>query len=727
MKARLKFSFTQLAMPLFILGLGIVIFLKVMENRSVNNLVSKNTGLIIDWEMQNSLLQVEKDQAVIETAIRAMTEDNNTWDSEKQLTLIKQKEKVAAQIEGIQKFQEDYENVNPVYDQLIKLYVEKASIQASFIQEYGNNNKAEAAKIFNSFRYQDLSSRIDHVAASLLHSAPISSTQIVESVLNDGDATNESSAAFAVGAIIGCGLICFYLIMKKKQSLQVETKVKAAASVKENFLANMSHEIRTPLNAILGFTNILQKTKLDPQQRQHMQIIQSSGNNLLTIVNDILDLSKIEAGMMRIEEAPFRVADVMATVQQMLSPKAEEKNLQLIIKIDEEIPDTVCGDAVRLTQVLVNLVSNSIKFTEEGGVYVRVTPYKRSGDSISLEFVVRDTGIGIPKDKQRFIFERFEQAEAETTRRFGGTGLGLSIVKHLIELQKGTIILNSEEGNGTSILVELPYRTTNETVPSVKQTTTTYNPSFMNNSNCKILVAEDNIMNQHLIKHLLKTWGFEYDLVFNGMQAVEALKNKKYDLVLMDIQMPEMDGHFATRVIRNELRSTVPVIAMTAHAMAGEREKCINSGMNDYLSKPIHEETLYNFIMKYAPNTGEKQTATDTKAKVIDLRYIESFSEGNQELKDQMIREFVKRVPDSIETLEKAIADKNYTSIYHIAHDLKTTVHFLGLTVLIGHLLQKMEELATQDGTLPSIRQMFSNVKDVCMRAVKEANTLVAA
>jgi CheY-like chemotaxis protein len=205
------------------------------------------------------------------------------------------------------------------------------------------------------------------------------------------------------------------------------------------------------------------------------------------------------------------------------------------------------------------------------------------------------------------------------------------------------------------------------------------------------------------------------------------LKNKKYDLVLMDIQMPEMDGHSATRVIRNELRSTVPVIAMTAHAMAGEREKCINSGMNDYLSKPIHEETLYNFIMKYAPNTGEKQTATDTKAKVIDLRYIDSFSEGNQELKDQMIREFVKRVPDSIETLEKAIADKNYTSIYHIAHDLKTTVHFLGLTVLIGHLLQKMEELATQDGTLPSIRQMFSNVKDVCMRAVKEANTLVAA
>lgn len=727
MKARSNFSFTRLGLPLFILGLGTVVFLKIMENRSVNHLVSKNTGLIIDWEMQNRLLQLEKDQLSIDAALLSMSEEGNTRDSEKQLAIIKQKEKVAAQIEGIESFQEDHDNINPAYDQLFKLYEEKADVQSSFIEAYGKNNKAEATKIFNSYRYQDLNNRIEPVATPLLHTSAISSAQIAESFINDGEATSNSSIAFAIGAIIGCLLICVYLIIKKKQGLSSEKKVKAAASVKENFLANMSHEIRTPLNAILGFTNILQKTKLDPQQRQHIQIIQSSGNNLLSIVNDILDLSKIEAGMMRIEEAPFRVADVMATVQQMLSPKAEEKNLQLIIKIDEEIPDTVCGDAVRLTQVLVNLVSNSIKFTEEGGVYVRVTPYKRTGDSMSLEFVVRDTGIGIPKDKQRFIFERFEQAEAETTRRFGGTGLGLSIVKHLIELQKGTITLNSEEGNGTSILVELPYRITNETVPVVKQTTSTYNPNLMNNNACKILVAEDNIMNQHLIKHLLKTWGFEFDLVFNGIQAVEALKKQNYDMVLMDIQMPEMDGHSATKVIRNELKSSVPVIAMTAHAMAGEQEKCINSGMNDYISKPIHEETLYNFIMKYAPVTLEKQAAPESRGKVIDLKYIESFSEGNQELKDQMIREFVKRVPDSIQTLEKAISEKNYTNIYRIAHDLKTTVHFLGLTALIGHLLQKMEELATQDGTLPSIHQMFDNVKDVCLRAVKEANTLVAA
>jgi CheY-like chemotaxis protein len=195
---------------------------------------------------------------------------------------------------------------------------------------------------------------------------------------------------------------------------------------------------------------------------------------------------------------------------------------------------------------------------------------------------------------------------------------------------------------------------------------------------------------------------------------------------LMDIQMPEMDGHTATKFIRTEMKLTVPIIAMTAHAMSGERDKCINNGMNDYISKPIHEETLYNFIMKYGTKESDRQIP-EQSAKVIDLKYIESFSDGNPELKNQMIREFVQRVPDSIKTLEKAIQDKNYTTVYSIAHDLKTTIHFLGLTSLIGHMLQKMEELAKQDNTMIAINQMFLNVKRVCMQAVKEAGTLLAA
>lgn len=563
----------------------------------------------------------------------------------------------------------------------------------------------------------------------------ITEATIIESLKSDGEAVDRSSMILMIGAIAGGLLLCWYIYMKKRQIELSERKVKAAASVKENFLANMSHEIRTPLNAIIGFTNILQKTNLDLQQRKHIEIIQTSGGNLLSIVNDILDMSKIEAGMMRIEEAPFRINDIMASVQQMLNPKAEEKNLQLILKVDNETPETLRGDAVRLTQVLVNLISNAIKFTEEGGVYVRVTPFRKTEESVCLEILVRDTGIGIPKDKQRFIFERFEQAEAETTRRFGGTGLGLSIVKHLVDLQNGTLTLNSEEGYGTSFLVVLPYKMTNEAAPAVNHSKVKQDIPLMKNSYCKILVGEDNAMNQQLIRHLLKGWGFEFDLVFNGLQAVEALKKQKYDLVLMDIQMPEMDGHVATRAIRNELKLAVPVIAMTAHAMAGEREKCISSGMNDYISKPLNEETLYDLILKYSdknstntndPNNNNHNNNSKSNAKVINLQYIESFSEGNQELKDQMIREFVKRVPDNIHSMEKAIKEKNYTIIYRIAHDMKTTVHFLGLTVLIGHLLQKIEELASAKETIGTIDHLFGDVKSVCNQAVDEAVYLVA-
>jgi signal transduction histidine kinase/CheY-like chemotaxis protein len=729
MKTQMKYSVSKLALPLFIIALVGVIVLKVVENKSIDKLIDRNNNSLTELESQSRLLKLHAEINAIETA---MTESVKTDDSSKDADLKKRVVNVQADLEAFKSFRDETAKANPAYDELAQLYEEKADVLQDAANAY-YRNKEESDKIINSSRNKEIFDSTKSFATTLLFAHTITASDIASDTRTDGDAVDNKSFAFSAVAFIVIVLLCWYMYNKKRQTEFSERKVKAAASVKENFLANMSHEIRTPLNAILGFTNILQKSRLDPQQQKHIQIIQSSGNSLLSIVNDILDLSKIEAGMMRIEESPFRVTDVMGTVEQMLMPKAEEKNLQLIIKVDEDIPETLCGDAVRLTQVLVNLISNAIKFTEEGGVYVKVTPYKKTNDSICLEFLVRDTGIGIPKDKQKFVFERFEQAEAETTRRFGGTGLGLSIVKHLVDLQKGNLTLSSEEEYGTTFLVELTYKFTNEAAPAMKQNKSNNNLHLMKNNSCKILVAEDNAMNQQLIQHLLKTWGFEFDLVYNGLQAVEALKKQNYDIVLMDIQMPEMDGHTATKIIRNELKSTVPVIAMTAHAMAGEREKCINSGMNDYISKPLHEETLYEFILKYSKSINNKDNESNdqrstpsTQGKLIDLQYIDSFSGGNPELKTQMIREFVKRVPDNIHMLEKAIEEKNYTTIYRISHDMKTTVHFLGLTTLIGHLLQRMEEQASTNGTIAIIRQMFEEVKSVCKRAVDEAVYLVA-
>jgi PAS domain S-box-containing protein len=377
-----------------------------------------------------------------------------------------------------------------------------------------------------------------------------------------------------------------------------------ARRVGEQFLANMSHEIRTPMNAIVGFTDILLNTPLTPDQHQYLEAIKMSGDNLLVIINDILDFSRMRSGKIPIENRAFRLSQIITVCTELMLPKALEKGIKLTAQIDKNIPDELIGDSTRLNQVLLNLTSNAIKFTAKGEVTINIkllsgrepaSPEKK--DEIELELTVKDTGIGIPKDKLATIFEAFTQADTDTARRYGGTGLGLAIVKQLADLQGGSVAVSSEEGKGSCFYFRIKYIVADSRQPIAN----IHQPSAINQKikNLNVLLVEDNDMNQLLEKKILNDWGWNVETVENGVEAIDKLRIKDFDIILMDIQMPEMDGYEATRKIRNKLqapKSNIPILGMTAHITPEEEAKCYNAGMNGYISKPFDTHSLYSKI-----------------------------------------------------------------------------------------------------------------------------------
>lgn len=384
---------------------------------------------------------------------------------------------------------------------------------------------------------------------------------------------------------------------------EAKEKAEESTKLKEAFLANMSHEIRTPMNAIIGFSDILSKRNLGEQEKEYVRTIKSAGENLLTIINDILDISKIEAGMMTFEEHTFSVGELFESLNVMLMGKAKEKNLELVFSYDKNIPDVLLGDPTRLSQIIINLTGNAIKFTQTGKVTVHAkllqqisdnTEGNRNNDNVLLEFSVEDTGIGIPADKLENIFERFRQAESHTTRKYGGTGLGLSIAKQLVELQGGTLAVKSEIKIGSVFTFSIPYKKSVEVLHPTEITGKKFNMQELSSLN--ILLVEDNRLNVVLILSLFSEYKLKLQVAENGSVALEKMKENKFDIILMDMEMPVMNGYETATIIRKELKNTIPIIAMTAHAMSGERERCLSLGMNDYISKPINADLLFEKI-----------------------------------------------------------------------------------------------------------------------------------
>ena len=713
-------KFRYWVLGLFLLSILIIVFLQVISGYNINRLILGNKRLLNELQVQNNLRKLEADVLTLESDIRGavITSDSSHLKNiEGKIAIV---EAGLDSLHAVFGSQVSVQKINLLDDLVQRKIQHSQNILNAFYLE----GKEAAEAVVNTNRGKTLRDSIVIVLSDLYQLRQQRLRDIASTIESTGKTARFWGFILTAFALLGVILAFWYMLNQGRNQQRMirllnesDRKNRELANMKEQFLANMSHEIRTPMNSILGFTNILRRTPLNTEQREYVQNIHSAGENLLALVNDILDLSKIEAGMMYLEETRFSLHSLISSVGAMFVEKIKEKRLDFKVQIDNNVPDILQGDAVRLTQILVNLLSNSVKFTEKGKISLNVTLLQHTDSTIRLQISIADTGIGIAPQKQRTIFERFHQAEAETTRRFGGTGLGLAIVKQLIELQKGNIDIKSELGKGTEFIIELDYK-----LPDIEQLFSeamAAEAEPVSLQKIKALIAEDNVMNQHLISHLMKSWEIDFTLVSNGKEAVDQLQKDEYSIILMDIQMPEMDGYTATSIIRNEMKNEIPIIAMTAHAMAGEKEKCLQLGMNDYVSKPIKETVLYNIIARHAQHIHEPH-ASDFKH--IDLEYLHQLSGNDQNFERQILEQFLQQAPQELSDLKQTIEARDFYSMRRVAHSLKSTVGYVGLANDLHPYLEKLENAEENANNLG---MDFNFVDQKCKLALQEVEQLV--
>lgn len=511
-------------------------------------------------------------------------------------------------------------------------------------------------------------------------------------------------------------------------------QAETSAKIKEQFLANMSHEIRTPMNGIIGMAKLLTNTPLGKEQIKYLENISTSADNLLVIINDILDFSKMEAGKMEFEQIEFDLHELLNKLKSVYFESAKEKGLYFKLHIGDRVPQFIIGDPTRLNQVLVNLLGNAVKFTEQGGIALLVKVVEQNRKESSLHFVVNDTGIGISPDKIDVIFSSFSQASSDMTRKYGGTGLGLTITKQLVELQGGNLNVESKAGEGSSFHFKLTFI---HGKGKIKHKTELLTDEMLTNTkNIRILLAEDNEINQLYVKTILES-KFEVEIAPNGLKVLELLEKQTFHLVLMDLHMPEMDGYETTETIRSlsdKKLKKIPIVALTAAAIKGEKEKCLAAGMDDYLSKPFDPKDLFQIIAQNLkikvpephligkPKREAQPKESSAAYTYVNLDYLQSIGQGDNKFKNDLIDIFREQIPKLAEQLKKALDDKQYDELSAVAHKAKSSVAMLGIVTLRSQMetLENKARESEEPETYAQLVSDFCTISELVLNEIKD-------
>jgi PAS domain S-box-containing protein len=536
----------------------------------------------------------------------------------------------------------------------------------------------------------------------------------IEGELNDAIRVAELATGIAEGA--------------KYNAESAMRTAEQAVKAKQQFLSNMSHEIRTPMNAIIGFTKVVLKTDLSTKQREYLTAIKLSGDTLIVLINDILDLAKVDAGKMIFEQMPFMLVDVVKTMLHLFAPKIEEKNLQLVKKFDSRIPKMLLGDPARLNQIILNLVGNAVKFTNKGTITVAAELLAEDDSQATVRFSVTDTGIGISETKLSHIFENFEQASSSTARVFGGTGLGLAIVKQLVEKQGGIVEVKSTVGQGSTFSFILGFVKTNAEAQGEPELEERHGEGRQ----IRVLVVEDIALNQLLMKTLLDDFGFKHDIADNGKLAIAQMGLQDYDIILMDLQMPEMNGFEATDYIRNTLKSQIPIVALTADVTTADLHKCTAVGMNDYIAKPVDERVLYSKILKLVRRavvvsdadgqaSGEPMPMLEIPpARCINLDYLNQRTKSNPVLMKEMIRLYLQQTPPLVDKMKLYLQDQNWPDLQSVVHKMIPSFSIVGINPEFELMAKRLQEYASVRSQSTEMHELVAKLERVCLQACSE-------